>query len=174
MRDRSLLFRTLVALGICILTLQNAGILPTLRSAWNVRRDAAIREHDLEQIEWLHRLDVAATLSGDLAALEEAATDDIVRLQQGAEADIGKHAVIAANERQRAASPGFRVLSYVPEIKDVTLTADGWAFEWGTFAASFVQSPRDEERRIRGNLLRIFKKQADGRWKVARAMWNTF
>jgi ketosteroid isomerase-like protein len=30
-----------------------------------------------------------------------------------------------------------------------------------------------EEKRIRAKLLRGFKKQADGSWKAARAMWNT-
>jgi hypothetical protein len=44
---------------------------------------AGARVQDLAEIETLHRLDVAATLSGDLAAIAEACTDDSVRLQQG-------------------------------------------------------------------------------------------
>ncbi len=79
---------------------------------------------DMAGIEMLHSQDVAATLSGDLAALSELWTDDIVRLQQGQEAEVGKQAILAAEERRRAANPGFRVVSYVPEIKDVTI-ADG-------------------------------------------------
>jgi ketosteroid isomerase-like protein len=54
----------------------------------------------------------------------------------------------------------------------VTIT-DGWAFEWGYFTASFLESPGGEEKRLRGRLLRVLKKQPDGRWKVARGMWNT-
>jgi hypothetical protein len=64
---------------------------------------------------------------------------------------------------------GFRVLSDVPEVKDVTIT-DGWAFEWGYFTASIVESPGSEDKRLRGKLLRVLKKQPDGSWKVARAI----
>lgn len=174
MRDRSLVFPALVALGICVLTLQ-------MPASFRRSDPLGTRGETLRYVSTTWRKSRSGTASTlprrcpeTWQRLEEAATDDIVRLQQGAEADIGKQAVIAANERQRAASPGFRVLRYVPEIKEVMLTEDGWAFEWGTFAASFVQAPGGEERRIRGNLLRIFRKQADGRWKVARAMWNTF
>ena len=61
------------------------------------------------------------------------------------------------------------MVSYLPEIKDVTIK-DGWAVEWGYLTASFVESPDGEEKRIRAKLLRVFKKQADGSWKAARAM----
>lgn len=99
--------------------------------------------------------------------------DDVVRLNPGQEAEVGKQTLLAALERRRAAQPGFRVLSYVPEIKDVTITDDGWAFEWGNFTGSFVESAGGEEKRIRGKLLRVLKKQADGSWKAAVGMWNT-
>ena len=128
---------------------------------------------DMAEIEKLHRLDVTATLSGDLAALSEGWADDLVRLQQGQEAEVGKQVILAADERRRAANPGFRVVSYAPEIKNVTITTDGWAFEWGYFTASFVESPGSEEKHIRAKLLRILKKQADGSWKAAVGMWNT-
>ena len=127
---------------------------------------------DMAGIEKLHSQDVAATLSGDLAALSELWTDDLVRLQQGQEAEVGKQAILAAEERYRAAHPGFRVVSYVPKIKDVTVT-NGWAFEWGYFSASYVESAGGEEKRIRAKVLRVLKKQADGSWKAARGMWNT-
>lgn len=128
---------------------------------------------DLAGIEKLHREDIAATLSGDLTALSELWTDDIVRLQQGQEAEVGKRAILAAEERRRAANPAFRVVSYVPEIKDVIITDDGWAFEWGDFTASFVASPGAEETRMRAKVLRVLKKQPDGSWKGAVGMWNT-
>ena len=81
-------------------------------------------------------------------------------------------AILALRERLKAAQPGFRVLSYVPEIKGVTITADGWAFEWGVFAASYVEAAGGEEKRVRMNLLRVMKKQADGSWKGAVGMTN--
>ena len=90
---------------------------------WGEDEDAHTR--DLAAIEKFRRQDVAATLSRDTAALTELWTDDAVRLGAPADADIGKEAIRATNERQKAATPELRVLSYVPENKELTVT-DGW------------------------------------------------
>ena len=132
----------------------------------------ATETHDRLEIEKLHRLDVSATLAGDQTALSAGWTDDIVILGQGEEPGIGREAILAAREARKAALPGFRIVTYVPEIKDVTIV-DGWAFEWGVFTTSFVAGPGSEEKPFRGKLLRVLKKQADGRWRVAIGMWNT-
>ena len=84
-------------------------------SRLGVKMDDA-HTRDLAAIEEAHRQDVAATLSRDAAALTELWTDDAVRLSPPADAEIGKVAM-ASNERQIAATPGLRVLSYVPETK---------------------------------------------------------
>jgi len=60
----------------------------------------------LAAIEKLHARDVAANLSQDPAALAELWTDDVVRLQPGQEAEVGKQAVPATNAHLRAAHPG--------------------------------------------------------------------
>ena len=134
--------------------------------------DTVAHAHDLREIEKLHSLDVAATLSGDQVALSTGWTDDVVLLQQGEEPAMGRQEILAARERKSAAQPGFRVTSYVPQIKDVTIT-DAWAFEWGIFTATFVQAAGGEEMPLRGKLLRVLRKQADGSWKVAIGTWNT-
>src|SRR6266851_9979801 len=72
---------------------------------------------DMAAIEKLHAQDIAATLSQDPGALAKLWTDDVVRLNPGQEAEVGKQTLLAAAERRRAAQPGFRVVSYVPEIK---------------------------------------------------------
>jgi ketosteroid isomerase-like protein len=141
--------------------------------ACSLGKSADAHAQDMAGIEKLHSQDAAATLSQDLAALSELWTDDVVILQQGQEAEVGKQTIVAARERRRAANPGFRVVSYVPDIKDVTITDDGWAFEWGYFTASYVQAAGAEEKRIRGKLLRVLKKQPDGSWKGARGMVTT-
>ena len=133
------------------------------------RKTADTHVQDMAEIEKLHRLDVAATLSRDTAALTELWTDDAVRLQQGEPDDIGKEAIRATNERQKAATPELRVLSYVPETKELTIT-DGWAFEWRYYTGSYVESPGGEVKRIRGKVLMVLKKLPDGSWKAARAM----
>ncbi len=133
---------------------------------------ASVYAQNMREIEKLHSLDVAATVSGDQVSLSTGWTDDIVILGQGEDAAVGKQAILDARARRSAAMPGFRVASYVPEIKNVTI-ADGWAFEWGLFTASYVPAAGGEEAQIRGKLLRVLAKQADGSWKVAIGMWNT-
>jgi uncharacterized protein (TIGR02246 family) len=128
---------------------------------------------DMAAIEKLHAQDVAATLSQDLAALAELWTDDVVRLNPGQEAEVGRQTLVAAAERRRVAQPGFRVLNYVPDIRSVTITNDGWAFEWGYFTGSYLESAGGEEKRIRAKVLRVLRRQADGSWKGAVGMWNT-
>ena len=125
---------------------------------------------DLAAIEETLKQDVAATLSRDTAALTELWTDDAVRLSPPAEPDIGKEAIRATNERFKAATPELRVLSYVPENKELKVMADGWAYVWGYFTASYEESAGGEVKRVRGTRLMVLKKQPDGSWKCARAM----
>ena len=130
------------------------------------------RAADLAAIEKLRQDDIAATLSRDPVALTNLWTDDAIRLGAGAPADIGKQAIRASNERQTA-NKGFKVLSYVPETKDVTILDGGWAVEWRQFTASYVDSPGGEAKQIRGSVLAVLRKLPDGSWKCFRAMGAT-
>jgi ketosteroid isomerase-like protein len=133
---------------------------------------AASRVADLAAIEKARQQDIAATLSRDPVALTDLWTDDAIRLGVGAPADIGKQAIRASNERQTA-NKGFKVLSYVPETKDFTFLDGGWAVEWRTFTASYVDSAGGEAKQIRGTVLWVLKKLPDGSWKCFRAMGGT-
>jgi hypothetical protein len=61
-------------------------------------------------------------------------------------------------------------LSYVPETKDFTFLDGGWAIEWRTFTASYLDSPGGEAKHARGTVLAVFKKLPDGSWKLFRSM----
>src|SRR5256714_12050587 len=87
------------------------------------------KAQDMAGIEKLRQQDIAATLSRGPVALTDLWTDDAVRLSPGQPADVGKEALRKYYEGL-AAIPGFKVLSYVPETKDLTML-DGWAVEWG-------------------------------------------
>lgn len=126
---------------------------------------------ELDAIEKVHQQDIAATLSRDPVGLTELWTDDGVRLSPGQPAEVGKLAIKEGNERATA-HPGVKVLSYVPETKDLTIM-DGWAVEWGYFTGSYLESPGGQEKQIRGKRLMILKKLPDGSWKCFRGMWNT-
>ena len=122
-------------------------------------------------IDKLHQQDIAATLSRDPVALTNLWTDDAIRLVPGQPAEVGKQAIRESNERW-SARPGLKVLTFVPEIKDLTIW-DGWAVEWGYFTGSYVESPGGEPKQIRGARLSVFKKLPDGSWKCFRAMGIT-
>jgi len=117
------------------------------------------RDADLAAIEKLHQQDVAASLSRDPVVLTDLWTDDALRLGPGRPVEVGKQAIRESNERW-SARPGVKVLTYTPEIKDLTIL-DGWAVEWGYFAASYVESPGAEAKQIRGSRLSVFKKLQD-------------
>jgi ketosteroid isomerase-like protein len=127
------------------------------------------RAADLAAIEKVRRQDITATIARDPVALTELWTDDAIRLGVGAPADIGKAAIRASNERQTA-NKNFKVLSYVPEVKDFAFLDGGWAVEWRTFTASYTESPGGEVKQIRGTVLGVLKKLPDGSWKAFRAM----
>ncbi len=126
------------------------------------------RDADLAAIEKLHQHDIAATLSRDPVALTDLWTDDAVRLGPGRPAEVGKQAIRESNQRW-SARPGAKVLTYVPETKDLTIW-DGWAVEWGYFTGSYVESPGGEPKQARGTVLGVYKKLSDGSWKAFRGI----
>ena len=134
------------------------------------RRDTMTLQQDLAEIEKLREREIAATLSQDPAALADLWTDDVVRIGPGQPAEVGKPAVLASNARQRAAAPGFKALTYVPEAKEIIVTPDGWAFEWGTFTGTFVVAPGAEVQTMTFHRMLIYRKQPDGTWKGARGI----
>ena len=76
-------------------------------------------------IEKLHQQDIAATLSRDSRALTDLWTDDGVLLEPGGQAKIGKQLIGAEVEKSIAKQPGIKILSYVPEIKEVKILIGG-------------------------------------------------
>ena len=129
------------------------------------------RAEDLAAFEKLYQQDIAATLSRDAVALTDHWSDDAVRLGPTPPAEVGKQAIREHNERW-SARPGVKVLTYVPEVKDLTIL-DGWAVEWRTFTGSYVESLGAEPKQVRGTVLAVYKKLPDGRWKGFRAMGTT-
>ena len=128
----------------------------------------ADRAADIAAIEKLRQQDVAATVARDPVALTDFWTDDAIRLAAGAPPEIGKGTIRASNERQTA-NKSFKVLSYVPETKDLRIW-NGGAVEWRSFTASYLASPGGEPIHARFTLLAVDKKLPDGSWKVFRAM----
>jgi uncharacterized protein (TIGR02246 family) len=129
------------------------------------------RGHDADRaaIENLKQQDVVATVARDAVAMADLWTDDAVRFGPDTPADVGRQAIRKTNERSTARP--IKVLTFVPETKDLTIW-DGGAVEWRYFSAS-VASPGGEPTQVRGTVLAVHKKLPDGSWKVFRAMGIT-
>jgi ketosteroid isomerase-like protein len=154
------------AVVVCALTTLGGHVLHGPAESAGSQRDRAA---DLAAIEKLRQQDITATLSRDPVALTDYWTDDAVRLGAGAPPEIGKETIRASNERQTA-NKSLKVLSYVPEPKDLTFLDGGWAVEWRTYTGSYVDSPGGEAKQVRGTVLMVLKKLPDGTWKCFRAM----
>jgi hypothetical protein len=94
---------------------------------------------DMAGIEKFHEQDIAATLSRDPVALTNLWTDDAVCLRSGHSPEFGKKAIQESNQRW-AAVPGIKVVSYVPETKDLTILK-GWAIEGVTSQVRMLSRP---------------------------------
>ena len=162
--------RSILRLAILVLAIvaafgiwRSVGRAPTLA--------VTVLDADRQAIQKLHQQDIDATLAHDPQALADLFTDDAVLLEPGAPAVIGKPAILADNKKDTMEHPDAKVVTYKPEIKDLQV-ADGSAFEWDTFEASYKESEKAEVKTFRAKALRILKKQPDGSWKFARVMWN--
>ena len=154
-----------VAVVVCALLAMAGPVLQRPAASAGSDKDRAA---DLAAIEKLYEQDIAATFSRDPAALTDLWTDDAVRLG-GGQAEVGKKAIRESNERQTA-NKDFKVLSYVPETKDLAFLDDGSAVVWRSFTASYVQSPGGEAKQARGTVLMVLRKLPDGSWKCFRGM----
>ena len=156
------------AVTVVVLSLMSfAGV--AFQASASSPRNQGNRADDLAAIEKLRQQDIDATMSRDPVALTDLWTDDAIRLGAGAPAEVGIRAIRESNGRQTA-NKAFKVLSYVPEVKDFIFLDGGWATQWNTFTASVVDTPGGEPKQIRGSVLMVLKKVDGGRWKVFRAM----
>ena len=121
---------------------------------------------DLAAIEKLHQEDIRVTLSQDPKGLIDVWTEDGVRLNPGSPPVVGKQAIEADNEKNRAQYPEFQVLKYAPDIKEVQI-ADGWAIEVGSVEATYKLSAKDNPVSVHDKGMRLLKRQSDGSWKFA-------
>ena len=103
-------------------------------------------------------------MSLDHVALTEMWTDDAVRFGPVPPAEVGKQAIRESNERL-APNKEFKVLSYVPENREMIFLDGGWEVEWRPYTVSFITSPDGAPVHIRGMVLGVHKKMPDGTWK---------
>ncbi|HVS86709.1 MAG TPA: DUF4440 domain-containing protein [Candidatus Acidoferrum sp.] len=126
---------------------------------------------DLAAIEKLHQKDIEVTLSQDPKGLIDIFTEDAVRFNPGSPPAVGKQAIQAENDKFRADYPGFKVLSYAAEYKNIQIE-DGWACERGEHEAKFTMSPEGPPVSWHGKGFHVLRQQSDGSWKFAVLILN--
>jgi len=124
---------------------------------------ASKADSDEAQIRALVATWMAATKSGDVAAVMDLMTDDVVFLVPGR--PPMRKADFEAGLRAQAggSAPSFDGRS---DIREVQVLGD-WAFFWSHLEV--VATPPDGAQRLRreGHTLTVLRK-VDGRWKLAR------
>ena len=127
---------------------------------------------DMEKIEELHQTDMKAAKAKDFDTLLDLWTDDGVMIRSGGEPIIGKKALIQAMESDREQLKNITITQYVIDFKEVTIIGDH-AYEWGDYHHKyFTKDNPGKELEQKGWLMRILRRQPDGQWKAARAIWT--
>ncbi|NIM14098.1 MAG: SgcJ/EcaC family oxidoreductase [Candidatus Aminicenantes bacterium] len=127
---------------------------------------------DMELIEELHRIDMEASKQGDFDTLLSLWTEDGVMIAPKSDPVIGKEAIASGMETYREQLKNLTITRYVIDFKEVKILGD-YAFEWGMYHHVYYNN--DEPDKIieeRGKVMRILRRQANGKWKVARAIWT--
>ena len=148
----------MVGMAVCVFC--------TCRSGADVSRD-----EDLAEIEKLHARDMAAAKVNDIETLRTLWTDDGVLLQPGQEPLVGKEAIWAYMQESLEEQKKYEITEYVHEFEEIKIIGD-WAYEWGTFHGAYRPISGGEEIRERARLFRVLRRQPDGSWKCARAIWH--
>ena len=121
---------------------------------------------DLAAIEKLHQEDIEVTLSQDPKGLMDIWAEDAVRFNPGSPPAVGKQAIQAENEKFHAQYPGFKVLSYAAQYKNIQIE-DGLACEWFEREAEYKLSPEAPPVSWHAKGLQVLRRQSDGSWKFA-------
>ena len=127
---------------------------------------------DIEAINKLHQREMEASRKWDIDTLALLWTDDVVMLPAGEPALIGRDANRASITRLRDESGSAQIGDYILSFNEVKVTGD-WAFEWGTYSGTLAPEGGGESLRATGKVIRVLRKDADGSWKIARAMYNS-
>jgi len=115
---------------------------------------------DAGQIRALVDSWIAASKARDLAALMDMMTDDVVFMTPG-RAPFGKAEFAADSERMKSAAIDARA-----EVQEIEV------FGARAYVRNHIQAvltfPGQEPRRMSGYAMTVLRKEADGRWRIAR------
>jgi ketosteroid isomerase-like protein len=91
--------------------------------------------------------------------------DDGIQIRPNGEPIVGKSAI-----REHLSSGGKFTLTWVPK-QAVVANSGELGYTWGVYKTTF-QGPNGEQLERTGKYLTVWKKQPDGKWKVAADIGN--
>jgi ketosteroid isomerase-like protein len=122
---------------------------------------------DLQAITDFNARYLKAINSGDSAALSALTDDDHIMLAPGRPPIVGKAANDAANAR------GFQQFNIVETWNPIETVIEGnLAYQRGSFTVAATPKAGGAARTTAGSFLRIYRRQADGSWRMSRDMFN--
>ena len=126
------------------------------------------KKADLAAISAFNAKYLKAINEGDLKALSALTDDDHIMIGPNGTPTVGKAANDAANER------GFSQFNIDEQWMPEETVVDGdLAYQRGTFIVIAAPKTGAATRTAHGNFLRIYRRQADGSWRMTRDMFNS-
>jgi len=162
--------RRLVSLAVVlILFLAGAPQLGSQRRAGR-RPTQPTQGQDQEGIAALQTREIAASMALDVNTLLDQWTDDAVLLPPRHDPISGKSALRQFFEEKKQQYANYDVLAYNQDWSEVIVIGE-YAYQWGTISLR-MKAPTGNEVGGSAHAMRVLKREDDGNWRVARAMWN--
>lgn len=125
---------------------------------------------DREGIAGLQKREIAASMAFDVNGLLDQWTDDAVLLPPHHEPIVGRAALRQFLEEKKQQYANYDMLAY-NEVWNEVMVIGEYAYQWGTVSFR-MKPPTGSEIGGAVHAVRILKREADGYWRVARAIWN--
>lgn len=127
-------------------------------------------QQDIANIEELRRRDTAASKAGDFQSLKALMDPECIVLPPDSEPELGQDYL----DHMATSSDGSESVEQAVEVTqdwDELLLFGDYAYERGIVRYA-VKNSGGEIVRESQRLVRILRRQADGSWRVYRAMWH--
>lgn len=110
---------------------------------------------------------VTAWNAGDAATYGAMIADDAIQMPQGAEANKGRDAILAA----MASGVDVKTVQQSATVDEVFVTGD-YANAYGTWRLDAIQPTDPPAEATTGKWMAFYHRTADGHWVIWRWMWN--
>jgi uncharacterized protein (TIGR02246 family) len=161
----------LAVIAFLLFTLSAAAAPQARRTRPSAPRPQYSLAEDQKAIAELQQRDIEANIAVDTDRILALRTDDIVYLVPGRAPLVGQDAVRKYLEEIRQQLADWDMVAYEENWQEVQVVGD-FAIQWGTVnIRAKKEGERAESAAVR-NMMQVLRRQPDGSWKIARAIWN--